>query len=54
MPTSMISSMHSFQTCKINSYREQAHAKSGTYAKEKMAKLYDEMGLSAGLAGMGG
>ena len=30
-----------------------AHAKSGKYAQEKMASLYDEMGLSAGMAGMG-
>lgn len=30
-----------------------AHTKSGTYATEKMAALYDEMGLSAGMAGLG-
>ena len=30
-----------------------AHAKSGKYAQEKMASLYDEMGLSPGMAGMG-
>ena len=30
-----------------------AHAKSGKYAQDKMASLYDEMGLSAGMAGMG-
>ena len=31
-----------------------AHTKSGTYATDKMAKLYDDMGLSAGMAGLGG
>ena len=31
-----------------------AHAKSGRYAQEKMRDLYDEMGLSKGMAGMGG
>ena len=30
-----------------------AHTKSGMYAQEKMRAMYDEMGLSAGMAGMG-
>ena len=29
-----------------------AHMKSGTYAQEKMAGLYSEMGLTQGMAGM--
>ena len=31
-----------------------AHTKSGVYAQDKMREMYDEMGLSAGMAGMGG
>ena len=31
---------------------KQAHAKSGKYAQDRMAGLYDEMGLSAGMGGM--
>ena len=30
-----------------------AHAKSGAYAQQRMASLYEDMGLSAGMAGMG-
>jgi len=32
---------------------KQAHAKSGAYAQNKMKELYEDMGLSAGMAGMG-
>lgn len=32
---------------------KQAHAKSGAYAQNKMRDLYEEMGLSAGMAGLG-
>ena len=30
-----------------------AHTKSGAYAQDKMRGMYEEMGLSAGMAGMG-
>ena len=30
-----------------------AHAKSGKYAQDKMASVYEELGLSAGMAGVG-
>ena len=32
---------------------KQAHAKSGLYAQDKMKEVYEELGLSAGMAGMG-
>ena len=31
-----------------------AHTKSGLYAQDRMKSMYDELGLSAGMAGMGG
>ena len=31
-----------------------AHAKSGNYAQDRMKSMYEEMGLSPGMAGMGG
>uniref|UniRef100_A0A7S2J7F4 Nucleoid-associated protein n=1 Tax=Haptolina brevifila TaxID=156173 RepID=A0A7S2J7F4_9EUKA len=32
---------------------KQAHAKSGKYAQDKMKEVYEDLGLSAGMAGMG-
>jgi DNA-binding protein YbaB len=38
----------------LTSALKSAHAKSGNYARERMAALYEEMGVAAGLGGEGG
>ena len=40
-------------SAELTSALKSAHMKSGKYAQERMATLYSDMGLSAGMAGMG-
>ena len=41
-------------SAELTSALKSAHAKSGSYAQDRMRSMYDELGLSAGMAGMGG
>ena len=40
-------------SAELTSALKSAHAKSGAYAQQRMGGLYEELGLSAGMAGMG-
>ena len=40
-------------SAELTSALKSAHAKSGAYAQQRMASLYEDMGLNAGMAGIG-
>lgn len=49
----LVASGASTVSSELTAALKSAHGKSGAYAQERMAKLYDDMGLSAGMAGLG-